>query len=185
MIHAKLDKDGNILIHNRILAIRPEPDTSTASRLIGIFTSRVQLSVAVLDDVKVVVGKLGSLMIVRGWMRHEFLEGRRDDFVADILSVDRILLGAVLDLVHPVVVDVGVVSTARLDQKLLGVVSDPVRVHVSDGRGMRLFVYDSVVVSIDHGIDTQREDVLMVRCQYSGVHDCTEGHLDTLIDRLC
>lgn len=49
---------------------------------------------------------------------------------------------------------------------------------------MGLFVDQPVVVAVDGGIDSKREDVLVVCSQYSRMHDGSPGYLNALVDGL-
>jgi hypothetical protein len=58
------------------------------------------------------------------------------------------------------------------------------RVEVRPPHRECLIVYQAVVVAIDHGVNTQAEDVLMMNCKDTGVDHCAKGNFNTFIDGL-
>lgn len=88
MVDPKLDPDNDILIFDTITALGPAAHASSAARLVGVATSRVQLVVAVRGDVEVVVCELSAAVVERGGRGEHLLEGGSVDLIGNCGAVD-------------------------------------------------------------------------------------------------
>ena len=185
VVDAELDPDHNVLVLDLVFAVRPAPHAGPASRLVGVPAAGVQLAVPVARHVDVVVGELGAFEVEAVRVRQHLLERRRVDLVPDGLAVDGVFLLRVHDLERAVGIDVEIQAAALLHHRLCHAIAHAVRVPFLVHRHrVRLVVHEPVAPPVEHGVDAQREDVLMVHRQHAGVHDRAEIHADALVDRL-
>lgn len=176
VVDAELDPDDNVLVLDAVPAGRETSDPRASPRLVRVPASRVQLPVPVGGDVDVVVGELGPLEVERGRVGEHLLEGGRVDLVRHRLPVHRVAHLGVLDLEDPVGVGVQVQAAGGLDHGLGDAVGHPVGVPLRvDGHRVGLVVRQSVPVALEHGVDAQREDVLVVDRQHARVHHGAKG----------
>ena len=184
MVDTKLHEQNKIVVDNPLPAIRPAAHTGATARLVRVLAARVQLVLAVLDGVDVPVGELGALIVKAVLVRQDLLERRRVDLVRDGLAVDGIAHVRVLDLERAVRVRVEVVAAGRLDERLAREVARAVRVEVRARHGVRFVVDQAVAVALEHGVDAQGEDVLVVGGQDARVHDGAPGDVEAVVDGL-
>lgn len=96
------------------------------------------------------------------------MEGRGHDFVGDGFIVDGVVDGIVLDFEGAVCVDIKVVAAGVGDEGVLYGVAGTVGVPVSGTRhGVSFGVDEAIGVAIEHGVDAEREYVLVMRCENS------------------
>lgn len=184
VVDTKLDPDDNVIILHVILTISERTHTGTTARLVGVFSSGVELAVPVGCDVNVVVCELGTFVVERFLVREHLLEGRNVNFVGDGFSVDWVLDGGVLDLEGAVDVVVEIVAAGDGDRLGFNGVTDTVGVEVAAWHGVRFVVDNGVERAVEHRVHTERKDVLVMGGEYTGVHDCTPWDGETFIDRL-
>ena len=163
MLQPKLHKDHNVRVDDVVLACGPSSDPVPTAGLIGVAARGIELVVAVARDVEIVVRELGALEVEGVLVGEDLLKGRGVDPVADWFPVDGVSDGGVLDLEGAVEVIVEV-QTRRLGHGgFLRVVADAVGVEGRAGHGVDFVVDEAVGVAVDHGVDAEGEDVLVVR----------------------
>lgn len=185
VVDAELDEHNQIIVHNLVSSLGPATYTVTTARAVGVLAASEQLVLTVLDSVDVAVAELGTLVVEAGFVRQDLLERRGHDLVSHRLSIDRIPHCRILDLVDSVYRDVGVVAATGLDHGLFGVISVAVLVEVIERHGVGFVVDQTIRVAFQHGVDTKREDVLMMRGKNAGVDDGTPRNAEVLVDWLC
>lgn len=184
MLQSKLHPHDDVLIHDRLLAVRPRAHPGPAARLVRVPAAGVQFAIVVFCDVEVVVGELGAFVVEGVRVCEHFLEGRGVDFVADRFAVDGVAGGFVEDFEAAARVVVGVEAGRFGDGGFRDGVADAVGVEVGDGHGVHFVVDEAVGVAVDGGVDAQREDVLVVDGEDAGVDDGAPGDFDVFVDGL-
>ncbi len=121
-------------------------------------------------------------MVIAVLVRQYFLERGCVDLIGHRLAVDGILHRSILNHEDPVLFVVGIETARLFNHRLLDVVADTVWVEVVARHGVRFVVDKSVVVAVDGGVDTEREDVLMVGGKDAWMDDSAPWHLDALVD---
>lgn len=153
MLQPELHPHDDILIHDRLLAVRPRAHARPAARLVRVLAAGVEFAVAVPRDVDVVVCELGALVVEGVRVGEHFLEGRGVDFIADGFAVDGVAGGLVEDLEAAARVVVSVEAGGRRDGGFRDGVADAVGVEVGDGHGVDFVVDEAVGVAVDGGVD--------------------------------
>lgn len=184
MVDAELDEDHQILVHNLLLPVRPAPHASPSSALVRVLSSGIQLTIAILHSIDALVCKFCTLVIEAVVIREHLLKRRCVDLVRNGLVVDGIAHSGVLDLEDSVRSIVDVVAAGLSDEGLFAVVAGSVRVEVAAGHGVRFVVDKSVLVAVDHGIDAEGEDVLMVSGEDAWVDNRTPWDFEAFVDGL-
>lgn len=182
VIDAKVNPYHHVCVLDVLPPVCPRPHTGTASRLVGVLAAGVQLSVLVFGDIDVVVRKLGSLVVIAVLVRQHLLERGCVDLVGDRLAIDGIPHRRILNLEDPILLVVGIETTGLFDDRLLHIVTDTVRVEVVARHGVRFVIDKSVLVAVNGRVDSEGEDVLMVRSKDAWVDDSAPRHLDALVD---
>lgn len=122
--------------------------------------------VAVFDGVDVSVGELGAFVVEAVFVGEDFLEGWSHDFVGDGLGVYGVEDGGVLDLEGAVGVGVEIVAARVGEQGFGDGVACAAGVPVGGARhGMGFGVDEAVGVAVEHWVDAEREDMLVVGCE--------------------
>lgn len=76
------------------------------------------------------------------------------DLVRYGLTIDRVPDSSVLDLEGTVRVEVEIISARSLDNSLMSIVAGAVRIEVAPGHWYGFIVDESVLMAVDHGVDT-------------------------------
>lgn len=184
VVDAELDPDDDVLVLDVVLARGEGAHAGAAARLVGVLAAGVELVVAVGGDVDVVVGELGALEVEGGRVGEHLLEGRGVDLVGDGLAVDGVGDRRVLDLEGAVDVVVEVVAAGRGDGRAVHRVADAVGVEVAAGHGVRFLVDEAVAGSVDHGVDAEGKDVLVVGGEDAGMDDGSPWDGEPFVDGL-
>ena len=141
MIYAKLRPDDDILVNNIVFPLRPGPYARTAAGLVGIRSSGIQLSVGVLGNVQVMIGKLCALGVEAVWMGEQLLEGWERELEAFHLAVDEVAgCLRVHDLECPVSAVVYIYACGFVHQHVFGGVAVAVGIEIVLGHGVGLSV---------------------------------------------
>ena len=83
-------------------------------------------------------------------------------------------------------VEVRVQAAGGGDRGVLRVVADAVRVEIGAWHGDCFRVDESIAVAVNHGVDAQRKDMLMVRGEDAGVNDGAPWEVgDVVVYGLC
>jgi hypothetical protein len=157
-----------VLVPGRLLLLDPGLQaTSSATALVGVATGREELIVAVGRDPDIVVGKVGTGERSRVGVRQDALRRRHVDLVPDWLLGDRVDLALVDDLEGSRLLHVEVGEALLLDVGADGLEADAVRVDLLvllglERQGHDIIVDDRVLMAVDHGVDTDREEMLVV-----------------------
>lgn len=190
VVDAELHKEQNVRVQSRLRAVGPAAHAGATARLVGVQTTGEEVlsdrrqRCVVLDEVDIAVGKLGASVVEGLLVGDHLLEIGRHDLVGDGQPVDGVADGGVLDLEDTVVGGVEVKSTAGCYRRLSGVVAVAVRVEVAAWHGQRFGVDETVGVTLDRRVDTQREDVLVVSCKDTWVHNGTPRNSQALVNGL-
>lgn len=166
MVNPKLDKHDKILIHDLLVPCRPRPHAGPATRLVRVEPSGVKLVVAVFDGVDVTICEFGAGAVEGLFVREQFLEGRGEDLVPDWFGVDWVERRGILDFEGPIGGGIQVVASTMGEQ---GVAHDVAGAEGIGGWGARdglgFGVDETVGVAVEHRVDAQGEDVLVVGCE--------------------
>ena len=184
VLQPELHVQHQILIDDVFIPPGPRAHAGAAAGLVGVFATGVELAIGVLGDVEVVVGELGAFVVVGVWVRENFLEGRRVDFVGDWLSVDGVADGGVLNFEDAVAVWVEVEARGGFDKGFLDGVADAVEVKGRAGHRVAFFVGEAVRLAVDGWVDAEREDVLVVGSEDARVDDGAPRDGDPFVDGL-
>src|ERR1700760_1469805 len=103
MVDPKLYIEHKILIPNINFSCCPKGHTRPSTALICVPSSCIQFVLAIGYSINVVIGELGSLVVEAGWVGEKVLERWHRDLVPNSVAVDRVELGAILNLKGPVV----------------------------------------------------------------------------------
>ena len=63
VVDAKLHKDDEVLINNRLSSLRPATHASAASALVGVLATRKELVIVILDGIDIAVRELSPLVV--------------------------------------------------------------------------------------------------------------------------
>lgn len=184
MIDAKLHKHDQIIIDNIFFPIRPTPHSSPTTTLICILPPSIQLPIAILDRINTPIRKLGTLEIETLPIAQHLLERRRMDLIRHRLPIDGVPHAGVLDFKRPVRGVVDVVAARVCNKGFGSSVARAVWVEVAARHGVRFVVDEAVGGAVDHGVDAQGEDVLVVGGEDAWVDDSTPGNFKAFVDGL-
>lgn len=189
MVDAELNPYDDVGVRSQSLVpLSPSSHPCTPARLIGIPTASVKLTVTVSRDIDVVVGKFCSLVVIAFRVAHELLERRSHDLVGNRLAVDWVERVGVGDLESSVGVDIKVQASRLLNCHFNDPIANAMRVPVGISRhSMSLLIDELVGVAIDHGVYSEREDVLVVAGKNAWVDDSTKRYsnlVQIVVDRL-
>jgi hypothetical protein len=147
-----------------------------ASRLVGVLATREELVFTVLGDPDVVAGKVGTSISSRLGVSKNALGSWHVDLVADRAHGDGVHLVLVDDLERTALLDVEVGKAFLLDVGADGPEANTVRVDLLVLFGLErqrnnVVVHKGVLVAVNHGVDTDREKMLMMGSQDTGRND--------------
>lgn len=115
------------------------------------------------DGVDVFVGEFGAFVVEAVFVGEDFLKGRSHDLVGDGLGIDWVVDGGVLNLEGAVGVGIEVVAARVGEQGFGDGVACAAGVPVGGARhGMGFGVDEAVGVAVEHWVDAEGEDVLVV-----------------------
>jgi hypothetical protein len=106
------------------------------------------------------------------------------DLVCHWLAVDWVSHIGVLDLEGAVVLVRGVITTRFFDDRLLHIVTGTKRVEIGSTHWKGFIIYQAIIITIDHGIDTQAENMLVMNRKNTGVHDRSKWYFHTFVNGL-
>ena len=179
VVDPELHPHHDVGVEDAVVAACPAAHPRPAPRLIGVPAAGVELLVTVGGHVDAVVGELGAGGVEGGGGREEGLEGGGVDLVGDGFGVDGVEGVGVLDLEDAVRGGGEIEAGGVGDERFFDVVARAVRVPVGrDGVGVRFVVDEAVQRAVEHGVDAQGEDVLVVGGEDARVDDGAEGDAD-------
>ena len=118
--------------------------------------------------------KESAIVLDAVWHRKQLLRSRRNDFVANRLTTDRILLIKVLHLERPAIDRIVVQTLRGRNRSFADLITISVRVCLRvDLHWQTLLVDDSVLMAIDGWIYSQAETMLMVLRKNTWANDIT------------
>lgn len=181
VIDAKLDPDDDIFINHIVFPVRPRAHTRTSTRLICVPASRVQFPIRMLGNIDRMVRKLRPLEMEAVGVCQHFLERRDMNLISHRLIVDSITNSSVLNLEGAIGVRIEIQTSGLLDDcfvhRIAHTVGIPVFVH---GHSVGFIVDEAIRVAVEHRVDSEREDMLVMRGQNSWVDNCAEGDANVI-----
>ena len=103
------------------------------------------------------------------------------DLVGDWFPVDRISDLGVLDFKGAILVEINIIATGCLDNSFLTVIARPVWVEIAPWHWYNIVIYKAIAMTINHGIHSEGEDMLMVYSKYTRMDHCTPRHFYAII----
>lgn len=156
--------DDNVVVDDVIPILDPGLDALSTDGLVGVVTSREQLTVLVLGDPDGGLAELGSSPVPGARLSEEHLRADWHELVASGGQGDPVLHVGVDNLEDTAVGKAVLNSTSSVDSGLLADVACTQRVQLLVPRHLnRVRVDERVLVAIDSRVDTDVEQVLMVR----------------------
>jgi len=167
---------NQVLVFDGIVSRSPLLHALRLLTLVGEFTRGEELVVLILGYPDWAGCELCALQAVRFGVGKDHLAGRGHQLVCDRVVCDRVDDVVVTDFEYAILLHAGRGTAAGLDDILLGGVSDEVGVVVILWHGNTILIVDCVFVSVQRGINTQREQVLVEWGHHAGTNVCTPRH---------
>lgn len=176
MVDAKLDENDDILVNNVVVTGGPAAHTGAAARLVCVFSAGEEFVIAVGDGVDCAVGELGTLVVEAVLVAEDGLEGRGHNLVGDGGAVHGVAHAGVLDFEGAVGERSRVVAAGFFEERIRDCVAGSVGVQFGVASGRVGFGVDEAVgVAVDHWVDAEGEDVLVVCRENTRVDNCAKG----------
>lgn len=184
VLKTKLHPNHDIIVYNILFAVSPRSYPSTSTRLVSILPTCIELTVMVLGDVDIMIGKLCSFVMKGVGVSDHLLEGRCVDLISDCFAIHWVPRRLILDLENAIGIVVCVKSTGFPNNFLFHSVANTVGIEVRSRHWMYFLINKTIGVTIDRWVDAEGKDVLVVRGQDTRMDYCSPWNIHAVINGL-